>query len=65
MDGHTMENEDHDAERKSLQRRLTNYKQQHAGTAVQKKVSIEFAAARTLTQARKVLWGIKTKMKKS
>jgi hypothetical protein len=47
----------------SLELRLQNYKKMHDGTAANKKVSAEFAAARTLTQARKVLWGTKGRKK--
>lgn len=48
---------------KSLESRLANYKSMHAGTAEKKGVSVEFKLARTLTQARKILWGIKRKMR--
>jgi hypothetical protein len=47
----------------SLSSRLRNYKQLHAETAAEKKVSAQFAAARTLTEAKKVLWGEKKKQK--
>lgn len=47
----------------SLAERLRNYKQLHAEKAAEKKVSAQFAAARTLTEAKKVLWGEKKKAK--
>lgn len=47
----------------SLQQRLRNYKQLHAEEASKKRVSAQFAAARTLTEAKKVLWGEKRKAK--
>lgn len=47
----------------SLAVRLRNYKQLHAEEAAKKKVSAQFAAARTLTEAKKVLWGEKKKAK--
>lgn len=51
-----------DNKKHSLELRLENYKQMHKGTAANKKVSTEFAAAKTLTAARKILFGIKKKM---
>lgn len=53
-----------DNKKLSLEQRLANYKDMHKGTAANKKCSVEFAATRTLTQARKVLWGVKKKNKK-
>lgn len=47
----------------SLSIRLRNYKQLHAETAKEKGVSVPFASARTLTEAKKVLWGEKKKAK--
>lgn len=47
---------------RSLEIRLSNYKQMHAGTAEAMGVSIEFKLARTLTAARKILWGVKKGM---
>lgn len=47
----------------SLIERLRNYKQLHADRAAEKKVSAQFAAARTLTEAKKILWGEKKKSK--
>jgi hypothetical protein len=40
-------------------RSLPNYKAMHASLAKSKGVSKEFEAARTLTQARKILFGYK------
>lgn len=54
-----------ESKKHSLEIRLQNYKEMHKGTAANKKCSAEFAAARTLTQARKVLWGYKKKNKRS
>lgn len=51
-----------DNKKHSLELRLQNYKEMHKGTAANKKVSAEFSAAKTLTQARKILWGVKKKM---
>jgi hypothetical protein len=42
-----------------LGRSLTNYKAMHASTAEDKGVNVAFQAARTLTQARKILFGYK------
>lgn len=42
-----------------LGRNLNNYKAMHAGLAKSKGVSTEFQNAKTLTQARKILWGYK------
>ena len=44
-----------------LGRSLENYKAQHSKTAQDKKVSDQFQAARSLTVARRVLWGVKSK----
>ena len=52
-------------EKHSLQQRLESYKKLQAGVAKNKKCYEEFMATRTLTQARKVLFGIKAKQKKS
>jgi hypothetical protein len=51
-----------DNKKHSLELRLQSYKEMHRGTAANKKVSAEFANAKTLTAARKVLWGVKKKM---
>lgn len=40
-------------------RSLENYKSMHKQTAINKGVEVEFQACKTLTQARKVLWGMK------
>lgn len=45
----------------SLEQRLSNYKSMHQGTAKSKNCLHEFMNARTLTEARKVLWGFKKK----
>jgi len=45
----------------NLDQRLENYKNQHAETAKSKGLVEELKAARTLTKARKVLFGEKTK----
>lgn len=42
-------------------RSLENYKAMHAQAAEKKGVSSEFQGAKTLTQARKVLFGMKKK----
>lgn len=44
-----------------LGRSLQNYKQMHSSTASDKGCSKEFQACKTLTAARKVLWGFKKK----
>lgn len=44
-----------------LGRSLKNYKAMHAKTAESKKVHTEFMAATTLTRARAILWGTKSK----
>ena len=49
---------------KSLDVRRTNYKAMHKGTAQNKGVLMEFLAAETLTEMRKVLWGYKKKNKR-
>jgi len=45
-------------------RSLDNYKNMHAKLAKEKGVSVEFQACKTLTQARKVLFGFKKGNKK-
>jgi len=45
-----------------LGRSLSNYKSMHASTAKSKGVGPAFEAAKTLTQARKVLFGYKKGM---
>lgn len=42
-------------------RSLENYKSMHKKTAVDKGVEKELAACSTLTKARKILWGLKSK----
>jgi hypothetical protein len=42
-------------------RSLSNYKAMHEGTAKGKGVGAQLQAARTLTQARKILFGVKAK----
>lgn len=42
-----------------LGRSLTNYKDMHSSTAKEKNVSAEFQSAKTLTQAKKILFGYK------
>lgn len=49
---------------KMLDQRRTNYKAMHTGTAKSKGVLREFLAAYTLTEMRKILWGVKKRMKK-
>lgn len=44
-----------------LGRSLSNYKSMHAGTASSKGVKEQFQAAKTLTAARKILFGYKKK----
>jgi hypothetical protein len=44
-----------------LGRSLDNYKAMHAKTAADKGLTNELKAAKTLTQARKILWGYKKK----
>lgn len=44
-----------------LGRSLKNYQAMHAKTAQDKGVYNEFMAANTLTKARKILWGTKSK----
>jgi hypothetical protein len=46
-----------------LRQALDNYKRSHAKIASSKNKSVELAAARTLTEARKVLYGEKRKSK--
>lgn len=48
----------------SLEQRLANYKSMQAGIAKNKGVSLELAAARTLTEARKAVYGYKKKNKR-
>ena len=43
-------------------RSLENYKKMHEETARKKDVYNEFMACRTLTKARKILWGEKSKV---
>lgn len=45
----------------SLEKRLASYKAMHSGTAKNKKCFDDFMSTKTLTQARKVLWGTKKK----
>jgi hypothetical protein len=45
----------------SLEQRLSNYKSMHQGTAKSKNCLQDFMSARTLTEARKILWGFKKK----
>jgi len=45
----------------SLEQRLSNYKTMHQGTARNKNCFHEFMNTKTLTEARKVLWGFKKK----
>ncbi len=45
----------------NLAARLANYKESGRKRAKEKGVEAEFMAARTLTQARKILWGEKQK----
>lgn len=45
----------------SLDQRLSNYKSMHQGTAKSKNCLQDFMSARTLTEARKILWGFKKK----
>lgn len=45
----------------SLARRLAGYKKMHEDTAQKKDCVKEFMSAETLTQARKILWGVKKK----
>ena len=45
----------------SLEQRLNNYKEMHKGTAKDKNCYEEFMATKTLTQAKKVLFGVKKK----
>ena len=47
--------------RQDLAIRLANYKKMHTKTAEQKGCAKEFLETKTLTQARKVLWGMKRK----
>lgn len=42
-------------------RKLGNYKEMHEGTAKHRKCHKEFMSAKTLTQAKKILWGVKQK----
>ena len=49
----------HKPEYEWLGRSLTNYKSMHSKTADSKGVGEQFRAARTLTQARKILFGFK------
>lgn len=51
-------------EAKSLQQRLLNYKKTQAGVAKSKGLEVELASARTLTQARKILYGVKKRASK-
>lgn len=44
-----------------LGRNLDNYKSQHAKTAADKGITHEFKSAKTLTEARKILHGLKKK----
>ena len=44
-------------------RNLANYKKMHQGTAEKRDCLEEFNSANTLTQARKVLFGVKKKQK--
>lgn len=44
-----------------LGRSLTNYKDMHTSTAKEKGVEKEFQSAKTLTAARKILFGFKKK----
>lgn len=50
--------------RKHLKQRLKNYKSMHEKTAKDKGCYEEFMAAPTLTQARGILWGFKSRRKK-
>lgn len=45
-----------EARKAQLPQRLANYKEMHKGTANSKGVIAEFMAAKTLTEARKILW---------
>lgn len=56
-------NEGETDEPTSLAVRLRNYKQLHAETAASKGKSAELASARTLTEAKKILFGEKRKSK--
>lgn len=47
---------------KSLDVRRENYKRMHYGTAEKKGCLREFLQCRTLTQLRKILWGVKKGM---
>lgn len=47
--------------RNSTFRSLSNYKQQHADNAMKKGVQAKFMSARTLTMARGILFGFKSK----
>ena len=49
------------SEKVSLEQRLQGYKEMHTKTAKSKDCLEEFMSARTLTQARKILWGVKKK----
>ena len=46
-------------------RSLENYKKMHNGTAKSKSVLEDFNSARTLTEARKILFGVKKKQTKA
>lgn len=51
----------HTPEYNWLGRSLDNYKDMHAKTAADKGVTAELRAAKTLTQARKIVFGYKKK----
>lgn len=49
----------HESRAAQINTRRNNYKEMHRGTAQNKGVLKEFLAAQTLTEMRKILWGMK------
>jgi len=50
-----------DSAKHSLEKRLENYKLMHQNTSKDKNCFKEFMNSKTLTEARKILWGYKKK----